>query len=225
MNNLSLVTIISAAAIDSINPCAIGVLVFLVTFLASIKGSRKKIFTIGFTYIFIVFLCYFFAGIGLMKILSSIPFLDIIYKVIGGLVFLAGALELKDGITNSKKPLLAIPKSASPKIKKYIHRATVPAAVVLGGLVALFELPCTGGVYIAILGMLSRSELTARGVGYLALYNFIFVLPLIIILLLTGFGLSSEKVEKWRKSNRGFMRILIGVSMLALGILMLTETI
>jgi len=225
MNNLSILTIITAAVVDSVNPCAIGVLVFMITFLTSIKGSRKKLLSIGLTYISVVYLCYFAAGIGLIKILSQLEFLDILHKGIGVLVLIGGVLALKDGITNTTKPILAIPKSASPKIKKYIQKATIPAAIVLGGLVALFELPCTGGVYIAILSILSKSKFSLQGILYLALYNFIFVLPLILILFLAGFGLSSEKVEEWRKSNRGTMRIVIGISMIGLALLMLSDTI
>lgn len=225
MNDIPFLTIVTAAAIDSVNPCAIGVLVFMITFLTSIKGSRKKLFSIGFTYISVVYLCYFAAGVGMIKVMSELDFLDVLYKGIGVLVLIGGILELKDGITNTKAPLLAIPKSASPKIKRYIQKATIPAAIVLGGLVALFELPCTGGVYIAILGMLSKTCFSTQSVLCLAIYNFIFVLPLIIILILAGFGLSSEKVEDWRKRNKRTMRIIIGISMTGLAILMLSDMI
>lgn len=225
MTNIPLATVISAAAIDSINPCAIGVLVFMITFIASIKGSRRKLLSIGLTYITVVYFSYYLAGIGLLKVMSVIPFMDTIYKIIGFVVIIAGIVELFDGITNSKKPLLAIPKSASPRIKRYIKRATIPAAVILGGLVSLFELPCTGGVYIAILSLLHKEDLKTEGLLYLALYNFIFVLPLIVILLLTAFGLSSDKVERWRKKNRGLMRIMIGIAMTALGLLMVLDFI
>jgi cytochrome c biogenesis protein CcdA len=225
MSNLSIITIITTAAVDSINPCAIGVLVFMITFLASLKGSKAKILSIGFTYIFVVFLSYFAAGLGLLKILSALTFLKTFYRFLGIIVLIVGVLELRDALSKEYNPLLAIPKKASPKIKKYIHKATIPAAIILGGLVSLFELPCTGGVYIAILGMLSRTEFSTQSIFYLAIYNFVFVLPLIVILLLTTFGLSSEKVEEWRKANRKKMRLFIGISLIILSILMLADTI
>ena len=225
MSELSIFTILGAAAVDSINPCAIGVLVFLLTFLMSIKGSRSKILSIGLTYILVVYISYFAAGLGLMRILSSITFLEYVYKAAAILLLVAGVLDIKDGLTKSEKPLLSIPKSASPKIKKYIYKATVPAAIILGVLVALFELPCTGGVYIAILSILSKEGITGQGIWLLALYNFIFVLPLLVILVLVTFGLSSEKVEKWRKGNRNTMRIVLGITMILLGILMLSNTL
>jgi cytochrome c biogenesis protein CcdA len=225
MSDLSIITIISAAAIDSINPCAIGVLVFMLTFLFSMKGSRGRIVAIGLTYITVVYLAYFGAGLGLIRILSEMTFLEYIYKGAAVVLLIAGVLDIKDGLTKNKKPLLAIPASASPKIKKYIQKATVPAAVVLGGLVALFELPCTGGVYIAILSILSREGLTSSGIWLLALYNFVFVLPLLIILLLVTFGLSSEKVQAWQKENKNLMRLALGIGMIVLAILMLSNTL
>lgn len=225
MSELSIVTIIGAAAIDSINPCAIGVLVFMLTFLFSIKGSRTKILSIGLTYIFVVYLAYFLAGVGLVRVLSNMPFLEYIYKFTAVLLLIAGVLDIKDGITKNKKPLLAIPKSASPKIKKYIHKASIPAAIILGGLVALFELPCTGGVYIAILSILSKEGLTSHGIWLLALYNFVFVLPLLIILFFVTYGLSSEKVKTWQQTHKNTMRILLGTAMILLGLLMLTNIV
>lgn len=223
MSNLSIFTIIGAAAIDSINPCAIGVLVFLLTFLISLKGSKKRILAIGLTYITIVYVSYFAAGLGLVRILSQLAFLEYIYKGTAIILLIAGAIDIKDGITKAKKPLLAIPKSTSPTIKKYIHRATIPAAIVLGVLVSLFELPCTGGVYIAILSIISKSGLTGQGIWLLALYNAIFVLPLLIITLLVISGLSSKKVGTWKDKNRDVMRIAIGLSMIFLGMLMLSD--
>lgn len=225
MSDIPFITVISAAAIDSINPCAIGVLVFLLTFIFSMKGERKKILAIGLTYIVFVYATYFAAGLGLMRVLSDFPFLDILYTITAILLLVFGLIDIKDGLMKSKKPLLAIPKSASPIIKKYIYRATIPAAIVLGVLVSFFELPCTGGVYIAILSMISKGGFTGGGIQLLAIYNFIFVLPLIAILILVTAGLSHTKVDAWRKENKQGMRIILGVAMILLAVLMLTDVI
>jgi cytochrome c biogenesis protein CcdA len=225
MDNIPLLTVIGAAAIDSINPCAIGVLVFLLTFLFSMKGKLGKIMAIGLTYIIIVYISYFAAGIGLMRVLADFPFLHFLYKITAFILIVGGLIDIKDALLKSKKPLLAIPKSVSPIIKKYIYRASIPAAIVLGVMVSLFELPCTGGVYIAILSMISKHGFTGDGIWLLALYNLIFVLPLIIILALVSAGFSSAKVDTWRKSNKQTMRMIIGLAMIALAILMLSDVI
>ncbi len=225
MSNLSVLTIMSAAAVDSINPCAIGVLVFLITFLASLKKSRRSLLFIGLTYILVVYICYFGAGIGLIKILSSIPYIHTIYRVLGLLIIGAGVLDIIDAFTKNPKPLLAIPAKSSPKIKKYIYKASVPAAIILGAMVSLFELPCTGGVYIAITSLISKQGLNWYNFKLMALYNFIFVLPLLVLLLLSSFGLSSEKIDTWRKGNKFGMRLVVGLGMVVLGVLMVFNVI
>ena len=91
----------------------------------------------------------------------------------------------------------------------------------LGFLVSLFELPCTGGVYLAILGMLAKKETYVSALMYLALYNFIFVLPLAVILLLFWKGVSADKMEKWRKKERKWMKLVIGIALVFIGVWML----
>jgi cytochrome c biogenesis protein CcdA len=57
---------------------------------------------------------------------------------------------------------------------------------------------------------------------YLLLYNFIFVLPLLAILLIVAFGLSPETVNSWRLENRRMLRFVIGLAMIAIGAIMLS---
>ena len=90
--------------------------------------------------------------------------------------------------------------------------------IILGILVSLFELPCTGGVYLAILTIMSK---TGFAWGYLLLYNLIFILPLIVITLIIYKGTSPEVISNWTESNKRLMRLTGGLIMLALGIYIL----
>jgi cytochrome c biogenesis protein CcdA len=125
-------------------------------------------------------------------------------------------------IRNKEGFILAIPESRKGVIEKYIREASVPAAFILGVLVGIFELPCTGGIYLAILGLMSKTVTFSEGLPYLILYNFIFVLPLIAILLIVSFGLSPETVNSWRVENRRGLRLGIGLAMIAIGLVMLS---
>lgn len=225
ISNLSLPTVVVAALIDSINPCAIGVLVFMIVFLSSLEGARKKIFVLGLIYIAVVYITYLLAGIVLTRILAGITIINTIYTILGYIVIGLGLVDIVDGLTQNPKPLLSIPNRASPKIKELMTKATIPAVMALGVMVSLFELPCTGGVYIAITGLIARNGFDLHAVELLALYNFIFVLPLLIIMLLAVFGLSSDTIENWRKKNRSWMRLIIGVGMVLLGIVMVSKLI
>lgn len=55
----------------------------------------------------------------------------------------------------------------------------------------------------------------------LVLYNIIFVAPLVIILLLVTFGKKLYEIKKWKQSNRGYMRLLAGLLLIAMGWLLM----
>jgi cytochrome c biogenesis protein CcdA len=94
------------------------------------------------------------------------------------------------------------------------------ATAALGVFVVLVELPCTGAPYFAVLGLLAEG-MYDKAVPLLLLYNFIFVLPLLIVIIFAYFGATSERLEALRKEHRGIMRLGIGIFLLALGIYML----
>ncbi len=70
-----------------------------------------------------------------------------------------------------------------------------------------------------VLGLLHDQATYLRGLGYLLLYNLIFVLPLVLILLLASNKLLLNKVQSWQTAERRAMRLWGGVAMIALGIL------
>ncbi|MBU3923707.1 MAG: hypothetical protein KJ592_02215, partial [Nanoarchaeota archaeon] len=136
-------------------------------------------------------------------------------KIFVGIFILIGALiELKDFFWEGKGISLKIPVGAKPTIEKYVRKGTLISLIVLGALVALVELPCTGGIYLAILSLISESGVV--GVWYLVLYNFIFVLPLILISYFVYRGVKVEGVNEWVQKNKRFMRLAAGLIMLFL---------
>jgi cytochrome c biogenesis protein CcdA len=130
-------------------------------------------------------------------------------------------VNIVDAAMKKEGFLLAIRESKKPVLERYIRTATLPAAVVLGILVGIFELPCAGGIYLVILGLVSNTMTLAQGIPYLLLYNFIFVLPLLVVLLVVVFGLPPERVNTWRLENRRALRVAIGLAMVAVGLVIL----
>ncbi|MCX6710733.1 MAG: hypothetical protein NTZ02_01440, partial [Candidatus Woesearchaeota archaeon] len=182
-------------------------------------GARKRILKVGLTYIASVFVTYFLSGLGLLTVIQ-IPLLSRVVPTIAAIIAIAaGLINIKDFFWYGKGITLAIPESKKPLIQKYIQKASVPAAVILGVLVSMFELPCTGGVYLAILSLLSSMKSAA--IPYLLFYNLIFVLPLFAILFIVYRGIPPEKVEHWRLSERKWLRLVMGIVMIALGAVML----
>jgi len=221
MTELTFPLVIFGALGDSINPCAIAVLIFLVTFLLNLKVKGRKFLSIGLIYIVFVYITYFLAGLGLMTAVRTLSITRIVYQISAVLVIIAGLINIKDVFWEGKGISLKIPSSAKPFIQKYVQAATVPAAIMLGIFVSLFELPCTGGIYIAIIGLLAENATKTEGILYLLLYNLIFVFPLLGILFLSFFSLSQETLNTWRKKNKSTMRFIMGVVMVLLGSLML----
>jgi cytochrome c biogenesis protein CcdA/thiol-disulfide isomerase/thioredoxin len=214
---LTIPLVIFCAGIDSINPCAFTVLIILLLSIIALQ-SRRQVLMVGITYIAAVFLFYFISGIGVLSFVhvsgvsSLIALAAAIIAIVLGLVNIIEAAVKKEGF------ILAIPESKKPVIERYIMTATLPAAFVLGVLVGIFELPCTGGIYLTILSLMSSTLTLSEGIPYLLLYNFIFILPLILILLAVVVGIPPERVNAWRLENRRKLRFAIGVAMILVGV-------
>mgnify|MGYP002624744151 CR=1 FL=1 len=223
-SDISLPIIIGAGIIDSINPCAIGVLVFLLAYLMEQTQKPIKLLIHGLVYISAVFLTYLAAGLILLPIIDKLGQVSTtFYVILGVIVSLAGLLEIKDYFWYGKGPSLSIMPSAAKRIKMYSEKIShsLVSTFGLGVFVALVELPCTGAVYLAILSLMTLSGVSISNFTLLLIYNFIFVAPLIVILVAMYFGVSAEKFESWRKDNRGLMRLFIGLTLLAMGIWMI----
>lgn len=217
---LALPILIGAALIDSINPCAFGILIFLLAYLAKTFNKPKKLLIHGLVYIFAVFITYLIAGIILLPIISGLGKLAIgLYALIGLLVILAGIIEIKDFFWYGRGISLALIPGASERIKIYVNKisSSLPSAYFLGTFVALVELPCTGAVYLAILSILSLAGISTLSISLLVLYNIIFILPLMAILFIVYRGAETEAIEEWRKKHRKLMRLIIGITLIALG--------
>ncbi len=227
---LTLPIVIAAAAIDSINPCVFGVLIFLIAFMTKMFKSPNKMLVFGLLYSAVVYLTYLLIGFGILKLAIGTGFATTFYWIAALIAIIAGLLEIKDFFWYGKGFSLSIVPGGGDRIKFYVSKiekmeARHPALIilttaVLGVLVVLVELPCTGAPYLAILGLLSKGAF-ASAVPMLLLYNFIFIIPLFIIIGITYFGTSSEALESWRKEHRGIMRLGIGLFLLLLGFYMI----
>lgn len=216
--------VIATALVDSINPCAIGVLILMVTTLLALnkgKGNKNKMLLIGLIYILVVYITYFLAGIGLLYFIQKLNIAEPLGIFVGVLIIILGLIEVKELWWYGKGVTLGIPARRAEQIKQYMKKLSLPMAIFLGFFVAAVELPCTGGPYLAITTLLARIGLNAKVISYLLLYNFIFVLPLIVILLLVYFGASAKKVKTWKDKQKKWMRFWVGIIMIALGVLLI----
>jgi cytochrome c biogenesis protein CcdA len=170
-------------------------------------------------YTFVIFCVYLAAGFGIMRFAGDFLALDSV-KIFVGVIILIGALiEFKDFFWEGKGFSLVIPVGAKPYLEKYARRGGLMSLIILGMLVALVELPCTGGIYLAILSLIGTSG--SKGIFYLVLYNVIFVLPLILISYFVYRGARVDVVNGWVQKNKRFMRLAAGIVMAGLGLSLL----
>ena len=215
--------VLGSAAIDSINPCAIGVLILMISvILGGGKHSVGRMLLLGGFYIFAIFATYLLAGLGLLYFLGSVPLFVTEYLsiAVGIFVIAFGLVEIKDYFWYGRGFSLGIPLIFTEKIHQMAQNITIPGVVLTGVFVAGVELPCTGAPYLAIIAILSTNfNLTA--LLLLVLYNIVFVMPLIVILLLVAGGTKLPAVKAWKQESRGVMRLAIGLLLISLGWLLI----
>jgi len=213
--------IVSAAAlVDSINPCAIAVLLILLTALLAVKQKRQAL-TTGLFFIGGLYLAYLILGLGLISVIQLSGLAGLFHKLIGALAIIIGLLNLKDYFWYGGGGfVMEIPRSWRPAIQKLLKGVTSPwGAFAMGFVVTAFELPCTGGPYLFVLGLLANSCTWKQIVPILLYYNLIFVLPLIVITALLYWGYSTvEKASAWKEKNLRLLHLIAGLIMLSLGL-------
>lgn len=216
---LPLVT--AGALIDSVNPCAISVLLLSVAFLFSVGKLRSNVLRLGGLYVLGLALVYFLIGLGLLKVLhlfSTPHFLAFIGAV---LLIGLGVLNILSGLIPAFPLQIRLPQAVHHRMAGLMAQTSPVAAFALGGLVGLCEFPCTGGPYLAVMGLLRDSTTYLKGFGYLLYYNALFVLPLVLLLLLAGNPAVVERLQVWQATRRQRLRLGSGIAMVALGALIL----
>ena len=222
VEKLTVPAVISAAAVDAINPCAFAVLIILLTTILAAKSRRKALFS-GLAFSLSIYIAYFLMGVGLFSAIQATGLSHVFYAIVAVLAIFVGLLNLKDYLWYGKWFVMEVPRTWRPKMKALIRSVTsVPGAFFMGFVVSLFLLPCTSGPYIVILGLLANTATRNHAFMLLLLYNFIFIIPMIGITLAIYFGIATtEKAEQWRTSKLKTLHLIAGVIILLLGIGML----
>ncbi len=230
LSDLTVWIVIGAALVDSVNPCVFGALIFLIAFMMRVFKSRAKMLVGGLLYTAVVYATYLLLGFGILRVTIDTGFSALFYFVAAMIALTAGGLEIKDYFWYGKGFSLQMFPGGAERLRYYTQKLAnlekhhtlilMFATALLGVFVVLIELPCTGAPYFAILGLLALGE-HATAVPFLLLYNFVFVLPLLLLLVVAYFGTTSGALERWRIAHRGLMRLCIGIFLVALGIFML----
>ena len=242
-------TIVGVGLVDGVNPCAFTVIVFFISFLALQGYVKKELATISLCFIFAVFTTYILIGLGALSFLYRIRQFWLIAKAInfsiGAFSIILGIFALHDFFKFKKTGkteglALQLPNAIKNQIHKVVglhYRINknvegakprkrllglVMSALITGFLVSILEAVCTGQTYLpTITFILKTTPLKLQALGYLLLYNFMFIVPLLIIFILALIGVTSEQFSEFLKKHLLAIKILMAILFFALGIFLI----
>ena len=208
--------------LDGFNPCAMWVLLFVLSLLVNLH-DRVKMAVIGGTFVLvsgIVYFAFMAAWLNLFLLAGVSRVTEVLLGLIAGIV---GALNVKDAVAAGRGPSLAIPASARPGIYARVRAvvmaehpgAALGGVIVLAVLVNVVEVLCTAGFPAVYTRVLTLHELAVwKYYGYLALYNVAYVLDDGLMLALAVVTLSRRKLQE--RAGR-WLKLVSGAVMLGLG--------
>jgi len=200
--------IIVTGLLDGINPCAIAMLLMFISMIGFTKNT-KVMLLVSFSYIFSVFLTYLIIGFGFLTVLglSRQAFENVsifLYGFFSALTLFLALITFYDYFVtkNQKyeqvknqlpkfirnfnerlmKKMTTVMAEKHNKNQRILWLIAIPAFI--GVLVGITEAACTGQIYVAVLASLESSMapgINAIKTFYLIVFNLMFVMPLIII--------------------------------------------
>ena len=227
---ITLPAVIVAGTIDGINPCAFTVLLLFITAMLAtlqagdqqnISSVRARLLGMGGIYIAAVFLTYLALGVGLLKSLEFFTRQHVPARFGALFAILFGLWMLKDVFLPDVGWRLQAPGKVTDIARASARKATVPALIVGGFLIGLCTVPCSGAVYLGVLSLLALQPTALLGYSYLLLYNIVFILPLVVILIATSARPTLNRLAHWNVRHKQWVRLALGGGVVAMGLLIL----
>lgn len=221
---LTLPLVITAGLIDGFNPCAFAVLLLFISFTMGMlqmqTNYRVGLWRTGLIYISGIFVTYVLIGVGFLSAISFFSTTHAVGKAAGFISIILGVIIMKDFFIPGSS-FLAIPASMHTSINNWIRRTTVPGVFGAGVLVGLCTVPCSGGIYLAVIGLLSLQATLTQGILYLLLYNLMLIVPLVAVLLASSNRVVVDKMMAWQSRNKMRVKLVMGSFMVAMGFVIL----
>lgn len=205
-----------AAAIDAINPCAIGVLLVMLT-LVFYGVERQAVLKTGLAFCSAVFATYFLIGLGLIRVFAQIEYMR--YATVA-FAFILGSLRVAEFFTGERKHL---PGSFISRITGRLEAVSDPRTAFVAGIVtATLILPCSSAPYFLAVNLLSERATVVGGVLLLGYYNLVIVAPLLAITFMIHFiGVQTMELKLWMTEKKRWINLLLGVALVLLSLITL----
>jgi len=226
---ITLATVLVAGVIDGINPCAFTVLLLFITALTAtlqvdehnVNRLRMRMVGLGSIYIGSIFLTYLALGVGVLASLDFFTRQHIPARFGALAAILFGLWMLKDYFLPELGWRLQAPARVGAVARTMAKKATLPALVLGGFLIGLCTVPCSGAVYLGVLSLLALQPTALQGYGYLVLYNVIFVLPLLVILIAASSRPALNRLARWNLHHKEWVRLALGSGVVVMGLAIL----
>jgi glutaredoxin len=212
--------------LDGFNPCAMWVLLFLLSLLVNLH-DRRKMTVIASTFVFVSGLVYFAFMAAWLNIFLLIGLSRPIQIGLGGIALLVGAVNVKDFFTLHQGISLSIPESAKPGLYARIRRilqaenlaGAMASIVILAGLVNLVELLCTAGLPALYTQILTLQQMPSwEYYSYLSLYNLAYIFDDSLMVTIAVVTLNRKKLQeragRWLKLTSGLVMAGLGAVLL-----------
>jgi len=231
-NAIEDLTISSAAAVFAagllagFNPCLLAILAFLASSMLASTGRRRDILIMVASFSLGIFVVYIIFGVGLFSILQDKSNAAMFRFVLAAVLLVLGLMQLEDArrLQSGGTSLFR-----TDWTKKYVHgvvtRRRLSYYFLLGALFSLVRAPCVGGIYIAIIGIISSQGLASSGLIYLMIFNLGIALPVLLLGGIIALGMSPEQVDHFRNQHRVAIRLITGFTLLALAVLIYWQMI
>jgi len=237
LGGITIAELTGLALVDSVNPCAFAVLIFLLSTLFMRNPEKKRVILFG-GIAFALGIFAFYLTIGVLLVLGIKSALAVsglsnayIYGAFGLIAIALGALNIKDYVSYGKFGFaMEVPRSWKPRMlgtmdKILFEFASIPASFIAGIAVTAFLLPCITGPYF-VAGSLLKDLPTGIAVLWLAYYNFLFILPMLVITALVYMSFTSvERAQSFRERNIKRLHLLAGVLLLVVGMVILSQVL
>ncbi len=214
--------------LDGFNPCAMWVLLFLLSLLVNLQDRRKMALIAG-TFVAVSGLFYFAFMAAWLNMFLLIGLSRAVQIGLGGIALFMGAVNVKDFFALHRGMSLSIPKSAKPGLYARIRRilqadnfaGALVGVIVLACLVNTIELLCTAGFPALYTQLLTMQQLPAwQYYGYLGLYNLAYILDDGLMVTIAVVTLSRRKLQE--RAGR-CLKLAGGVVMFSLGIVLILQ--
>ena len=208
--------------------------------MTSAKRTKREVVAVCLGFTAAVFVTYFAIGLFLYKVIAVINqsggwfliiadcifYLAFLLCVVFGLLSFWDAYRLFRG-TAAEEMVLKLPKAFKKRINvamaKGVRAEWLVVGVFIAGVsVSFFEAACTGQVYLPTIITLAKKDFW-ESMLLLTWYNFLFVVPLLIIFGLVLVGITSQQLAEFFKNNVAWIRLALGIVFIAMGYLVWNE--